>query len=210
MLRSVALGLVAAACGCLSVGMLVSTACITAPPPQLPAEVEHRPTILRDSVTPSGLVLSQLPTGGFIVPVVLEDPNQTFEWDIFIDYNACSDSQNCTTATPPRTPPGIIVVTPTPGTVDGGVVEVSFDSPTDLDPSRCHSIDFIVASRFLSGQPHTPDPNVGGDSVRWIWDPDGTTPCDLFVYDAGALQDGAFPLDAASESLPAIPESGAD
>jgi hypothetical protein len=51
----------------------------------------------------------------------------------------------------------------------------------------------------------------GGDIATWLWDPAGTVPCDLVVYDAGALQDGAFPpADAGADALPVVPESGAD
>jgi hypothetical protein len=189
--------------------MLVSAACITAPPPQLPEETEHRPTILHESVVPSGVILAELPLE-FEVPVDLEDPNESFQWDVFIDYEACIDPPNCTSATPPRTPPGVVTVTPTPGTLDGGIAWVSFSAPTDLDPSQCHSIQVFVAHQFEPGSPHQPD-SIGGDSVQWIYDPPGAVSCDLIVYDAGAFQDGAFPpADAPSEALPAVPESGTD
>jgi hypothetical protein len=211
MVRLYALSLATATC--VAIAMLVATACITAPPPQLPQEVAHRPTIMHESVQPpAGLVSFDLPSE-FLVPVVLEDPNETFQWDVFIDYNDCADPSSCT-PTPPLAP-GIQTVAPTPGTLDGGVEFVSFIVPPDLDPSRCHNIDFLVAHKFETSStgsplPRTWDP-VGGDIVTWTWDPAGTVPCDLVVYDAGALQDGAFPpADAGTEALPAVPESGTD
>ena len=209
MSRSLVFGLAAAAGACLAVGALVSTACITAPPPELPAEIEHRPTILHESLVPSTTnVLAQLPTGGFIVPILLEDPNESFWWEVFVDYNSCTDPPNCTAATPSE-PPGAHYVSPTPGTLDGGVVEVSFTLPADVDPTQCHRIDFYVAHAFSATSPVTFDP-IGGDSAGWIYWPEGV-PCTLIVYDAGALQDGAFPpADAAPDSLPVVPESGAD
>ncbi len=210
MLRALTLGLVAAACATIAVGIVVSTACITAPPPPLPTELEHRPTIQRASVQPSVEVFSQLPTGGFIVPIQLEDPNESFQWDVFVDYSACTNPPDCTMATSPVTPPGIQTETPTPGTLDGGVVLVSFDSPPGLDLSQCHWIDFEVAQQFLPGLPHSPNPTVGGDSFLWLYEPAGVT-CSSVVYDAGSLQDGAFPpADAGAEALPVVPESGTD
>jgi hypothetical protein len=209
MLRALTLALVAAACATIAVGIVVSTACITAPPPELPTELEHRPTILRASVVPPTEVLSQLPTGGFIVPIKLEDPNELFQWDVFVDYNFCTNPPDCTMATSEVTPPGVVQVTPT-GALDGGVVLVSFDSPPGLDLSQCHSIDFEVAQQFQPGLPHSPDPTIGGDSFTWIYEPAGVT-CSSIVYDAGPLQDGAFPpADAGADALPVIPESGTD
>ena len=209
MLRALTLGLVAAACATIAVGMVVSTACITAPPPPLPTELEHRPTIWRQSVVPSTGLFSQFPTGGFIVPIELEDPNESFQWDVFVDYNACTNPPDCTMFTSPVTPPGIQTVTPTPGTLDGGVVLVGFDSPPGLDLTQCHNIDFEVAHQFQPGLPHSPDP-IGGDGFTWFYQPAGVT-CSSVVYDAGPLQDGAFPPAAAgAEALPVVPESGTD
>jgi hypothetical protein len=99
---------------------------------------------------------------------------------------------------------------PTPGTLDGGVLLIEFNVTPDLDPSRCHKIEFFVAHAFETGLPRTFDP-IGGDFATWTWDPAGTVPCDLIVYDAGALQDGAFPpADAGADALPVVPESGTD
>jgi hypothetical protein len=206
MARYLALAFVSAAC--VAVATLVAAACITAPPPQLPQEVEHRPTIVHESVVPpAGVILDSLPIE-FVVPVLLEDPNESFEWDVFIDYTACASSM-CE-PTQPRTPPGVVQVTPTPGTLDGGVVTIDFSSPPDLDPTQCHQFDFLVAHAFEQGFPHTPAP-PGGDIVTWIYDPGGAVPCSFLVYDAGSLQDGAFPpTDAPTEALPAVPESGTD
>jgi hypothetical protein len=90
MLRALTLGLVAAACATIAVGIVASTACITAPPPPLPTELEHRPTIQHQSLRPpEGVPFPDLPTE-FVVPVLLEDPGETFQYDVFVDYNDCS------------------------------------------------------------------------------------------------------------------------
>jgi hypothetical protein len=206
MLRFVALGLAAAACGCLAATVLASAACITAPPPQLPEVAGHRPTILHDAVVPpTDVVLAGLPQE-FVVPVQLDDPNESFEWDIFVDYNPCADPSSCQETQPIG---GVHGVTPTPGTLDGGVALVSFTAPTDLSTTQCHRIDFLVAHQFDPGSAHTWD-SVGGDIVTWFYNPGGS-PGGCPIYDAGSVQDGAFPPpDGGAEALPAVPESGGD
>jgi len=78
-----------------------------------------------------------------------------------------------------------------------------------LDDSLCHRIDFLVAHQFDPGSAHTWD-SVGGDIVSWFFNPGGN-PNGCPLYDAGALQDGAFPsADTGADGLPVVPESGAD
>lgn len=202
-LRFSAIGLVVAGCACAAVAFSTSTACITAPPPDLPTPPPHRPTILHESVVPpTDQILARLPTAGFVVPVQLEDPNQSFEWEVFVDYDPVQ-SPNPAIFTP---------VLPTPDTVDGGIYTVDFPPPIvpqPPDPGRCHRIDFLVAHHFDSASPHTWD-SVGGDIVTWLYNPGGS-PGGCPVYDAGSLQDGAFPApDAPPDTLPIVPESGGD
>jgi hypothetical protein len=208
MFRFVTLGLVAAACGCVMVAIAttMTSGCITAPPPEIPQLPLQRPTILHDAVVPpTNQILAQLPTE-FVVPVQLDDPDESFEWDVFVDYNPCADPTSCQPTAPTIYPQ---LVQPTPGTLDGGVSLVSFASFTDLDDTLCHRIDFLVAHQFDPGSAHTWD-SVGGDIVTWFYNPGGG-PNGCPIYDAGALQDGAFPPpDAAPDGLPVTPESGAD
>jgi hypothetical protein len=200
-LRFSAIGLIAAGCACAAVAVSASTACITAPPPDLPAQAAHPPRIQTESVQPPpGQILTALPPSGFVVPVVLEDPNQSFEWEVFVDYD------------PIAAPNPIILqpVTPSPDTVDGGVALVDFGvAASQADSSRCHLIEFLVAHAFNPSTPHTWD-SLGGDLVTWTYNPGGG-PAGCPVYDAGSLQDGAFPpADAPSDGLPVVPESGGD
>jgi hypothetical protein len=206
-LRFSAIGLIAAGCACAAVAAALasSTACITAPPPDLPQPPPHRPTILHDSVwPPPDQILASLPTSDFVVPVELDDPNQSFEWEVFVDYDPLlSPSSAIFTAVPPS-----------PDDVDGGIYTVDFPAPSvpqAPDPGRCHRIDFLVAHHFDSASPHTWD-SIGGDNVTWIYNPGGS-PGGCPVYDAGSLQDGAFPPptpDAPPDTLPIVPESGGD
>jgi len=201
-----AIGLVAAAGGCWVLAVATTSACVTAPPSELPQLSNERPTILHDAVVPpTDQILSELP-GEFVVPVELDDPDLSFEWDVFVDYNPCASPTGCQ-PTPPAIYPEL--VQPTPGTLDGGVALVSFAGMTDLDPSLCHRIDFLVAHQFDPDSPHTWD-SVGGDIVTWFFNPGGG-PNGCPVYDAGKLQDGAFPSsDEGTDGLPVIPESGTD
>jgi hypothetical protein len=192
--------LAAAACTCLGAAIASLASCLTAPPPDLPALPLHRPTILHDAVVPpSDQVLTELPVDGFVVPVVLEDPNEFFVWDVFVNYPDDGTS--------PVTPPGVTIVTPTPGTTDGGVVTVGFPSPGKdkiPDPSACNRIDFVVAHQFNSSSLHTPD-STGGDVVTWLYSTGGPSAC-IATYDAG---DGAF-FEAAPDGLPVAPQDAGD
>jgi hypothetical protein len=205
MLRFHLIGLAAATCACAAIALAAATACITAPPPDLAQPGVHRPTILHEAVQPPpDQILAELPPE-FAVPIELDDPNQSFQWDVFLDYdpNVLSNSKPLLY---PQT------VQPTPGTVDGGILLVDF-FPSDSngvppDPSLCHRIDFLVAHAFNESSPRTWD-SVGGDIVSWLYNPGDPAGCP--VYDAGALQDGAFPAPEASpDALPIVPESGTD
>ncbi len=199
-LRFPAIVLAAAACACAALGFLASSACITVPPPDLPQGPVHPPAIEHASVVPpEDQILTSLPPQ-FSVPVVLQDPNESFYWDVFVDY----DPTNNANPIPPYYP---TLQSPTPGTVDGGVVSIQFgllqEQQTALSPSSCHVIQFLVAHAFQPQSPHTWD-NVGGDIVTWFYDPPGCP-----MYDAGSLQDGAFPASDASDALPVTPGDSA-
>jgi hypothetical protein len=201
-LRFPALALFSAACSCAAVALAATTACLTAPPPDLPQPPLHRPTILHESVKPPpDEILTALPVE-FLVPIVLEDANETYEWDVFVDF----DPGAPTPSAPVRFP-----TQETPTGLDGGVVlqPFSLSANDGLDPSSCHRIEFLVAHGFNTGTPHTWD-SIGGDIVSWLYNPGGS-PAGCPVYDAGSLQDGAFPpADGGTDGLPLVPESGTD
>jgi hypothetical protein len=201
-----ALGLIGGACGCMAIAFVTATACVVAPPGQLAQLPPHRPTILHDAVyPPTDQILTEMPTE-FLVPVELDDPDQSFWWDVFVDYNPCNEQNDCQPTAPTVDP---TLVTPTPGTLDGGVVIVPVPQITGLDPTVCHRIDFLVANQFTPDSPHTWD-SIGGDIVTWFYN-SGGGPNGCPLYDAGAFQNGAFPpADAAAEGLPVVPDSGGD
>jgi hypothetical protein len=182
---------------------LLIVACFTASPPTLLNPL-RRPTIVFASVVPApDGILSQIPAGGFSVPVELGGPDQPFLFDVFIDFDPIVH-------TAPKIYPQEFL--PTASTADGGVVVVTFDldpASPDLDPAYCHRIEFLVAHGFNTNppSPHTPD-SIGGDSVSWLYSgAGGGNGCPL--YDASALGDAGWLTDAAAtDGLPVAPESG--
>jgi hypothetical protein len=199
--------IVAAVGACVLAGALATVACIVAPPPDLPPQPLHRPTILHDSVVPPTdqiLTAAQIADGGsltFLIPVELDDPDRQFSWELFVDYD-------------PYTTPGPFLygaVQPTPSAVDAGTVVVAI--PVSFEDRRlsspyCHRIEFIVAYSFSAF--HTPD-SLGGDTATWLYNGAGGSDGCPTSYDASALGDGGWPMpDAPADQLPVVPESGGD
>lgn len=183
--------LLVAACASAVASGIAAASCITAVPPSLPEILNQRPAILHDAVVPAEGPLAKWPHDNtFLVPVELDVPNESFVYDVFVDY------------VPPNQ--GLLIPPSGPTTPpDGGISIVQFTlTPDDLpDPEVCpHRIEFLVAHAFnglLSK--HTPD-SFGGDIVTWEW------PSACPSYDAG---NGTFP-DAQLDSLPVAPEAGGD
>jgi hypothetical protein len=130
------------------------------------------------------------------VPVETGNPNDSFVFAALVD----PDSN-------PNPTPAYGPFTISPATAnDGGVTLVDF-AISAQDPGYCHEIRVIVAHAFSTISPPTPD-SIGGDSVVWFYNPGGSAGgCP--EYDAGSLQDGAFPTtDAPSDGLPIVPDTG--
>jgi hypothetical protein len=188
--------LVTGAIACLAAGAAV--ACFSAPPADLPTQPIEPPVILSSSVEPpAGQVLTELPSGGeFEVPVRVS-AGESFQWEVFVDYDAKQDPNYSN----PRTAGSV----PADSATDGGVTVVPFFlSGGDFEPWQCpHQIEFFVAYQFNLPSSPTPE-SYGGDSISWVYDPIGC----LNYDDAG---DGSFPpADAEPDSLPVAPESGTD
>jgi hypothetical protein len=141
------------------------TACIIAEPPSDPPRLPTtRPTIVRGSVVPPASNIIGVWPGTFIVPVELSDPTVTFEYSVWIDFNAATGE-------------GLVDFRTSSFVEANGRVrrlEVALGPPTD---DRCHVVEVLVALRF-AGQfgtgAHSPlDP--GGDVVSWIYNPNGDT-----------------------------------
>ncbi len=179
----------AAACGAATIVGIA--ACLTAPPADVGTSTNERPTIVHDAVYPPEGLIAQWPIDNqFIVPVQLPGPTASCFWrDFDQDIEAPPppsplDNSQCTTSL-----------------LDGGVALQDFHikPPTD---GHCHVFTFIVAHNFSAEM--LPD-SIGGDLVKWEYEPPNAL-CNF--YDAGALQDGAFPMDAGSDGLLIPPESG--
>jgi hypothetical protein len=200
----------AAASACVVAGALATAACIVAPPPDLPPQYVHRPTILHDSVVPPAneiLTASQLPDSGeltFLIPIQLDDPSAPFLWRMFIDYNYDPSSV-------PQEPDTGGQFQPTISTLDGGTVVLSVTvafQDGKLATPYCHRIEFVVAYGFSA--PHTPD-SLGGDTVTWLYNGAGGSDGCPLSYDGSALGDGGWSMaDAPVDQLPVVPESGSD
>ncbi len=170
------------------VGALAAEACFTAPPPNLPELTDPRPTILTDAVQPPEGTLAAWPTE-FIVPVQVDLSNETFVYNVFVDYLVNQEPQR--------------VGPPTSSGPDGGPALVKF-SLQQPDTAFCpHRIEFLVAEGFNMASQHTPN-SFGGDIATWSYVNGGAGACP--AYDAG---DGAFP-DVAADGLLVVPESGSD
>ena len=71
----------------------------------------------------------------------------------------------------------------------------------DFDPAECHYIVFTVGSTFADPQ----QCHYGGsDTTAWYYRPAFAS---CVSYDAGTLDDGAFP-EAGADGLFVVPESG--
>jgi hypothetical protein len=165
----------------------LTLACFVVSPPDVPKSVVHRPTILHDSVQPpADRILTEWPSDGtFVVPVALDDPGQSFQYDLFVDYEGTNST--------PTIEPTVVQST----LADAGVVLVSFvldKNAREFGPPSCHRIEFIVADAFKADSLHTPD-DVGGDSVTWLYNGTGSAfGCPPF--DAGGPADAGMPNDA--------------
>jgi hypothetical protein len=162
-------------------GVAGLAACIT-PPPEWTNPPPTRPVILDDEVEPPLTQLLQtLPEGGFIVPVLVADPLETFSYSIFVDYDPDNN--------PGQASLGVV----SPGSTQ---YTVKFQAPLQLTAAACHRLDFLVMhdfARLTDGAvlPHTPD-SVGGDQITWFYLPGGS-PNGCPGYDAGLPSSDASP-----------------
>jgi hypothetical protein len=157
--------------------MCAVAACIVAdPPPDIPAPPPHHPTILHGSVVPpTTQVLTDISPAGlsFEVPVELEDPNASFEWNVFVDYDP---NLNPLPKTGRFEAPDLTAF-------DAGVRMINFT--VKVSDTSCHVIELVVALQFSVGSSHTPN-QYGGDTATWFVNPSGE-PGGCPTYDASGL-----------------------
>jgi len=167
-------------------------ACITIPPPDLATPPPHPPVIDHAGVIPlQDTTLSTWPTPQtpLLIPIELFDPDESFEYAVFIDYDPSTTTQADV---------GPVLVRPPPTVMDGGtyLLEIGTLPSAPLD-GLCHRLEVDVARSFASV--HTPD-SVGGDSVWWWYGANGCPP--------SWPQDGTLPADAPYDGVQLIPDSG--
>lgn len=182
----------ARAAAVLFVVLAAATSCIIAEPPSDPPRLPvSRPTIVRGSVVPPpSNILGRFPDK-FIVPVELFDPTVTFEWALWIDFNAATGEGLEFLGT------SEFEAANSTGRVR--TLEIPVRAPAD---DRCHVIEVVVALRFGPGVTgaHAPlDP--GGDIVSWFYNPTGD-PSGCPMLDAGIDASG---IDAGNDA-----DGGAD
>ena len=169
---------VAGVAGSLAVATAFAACIIADPPPDLPKPPRHHPNIVHGAVVPPATKVMATFPSKFLVPVEVFDPDVSFLWNVFVDYDPLDSARRAE-----------VLSGGSPDAIDGGVriVDFTIDPP---DPSSCHVIEFIVALGFDSKSTHTPD-SYGGDSVAWFYNPSGD-PSTCPQYDAGGI-DGAAP-----------------
>jgi hypothetical protein len=170
------------------------SACITVPPPDLPEPRLVGPTALHNSVVPpEGILLTWPPDATFIVPVKMDNPTETFVYNVFTDYY---DVPPGTQSYPQRVASG-----GGPNAPDGGISLMMFMLKAPKTSTCPHRIDFVVAHQFNQNSDRVWD-NYGGDIVTWSYYPSGEPVCS--DYDSG---DGSFP-EASFDGFPLPPEVG--
>jgi hypothetical protein len=181
--RRIARGLAMAVFAAVGVGAVASVACITVPPPDLPAVQPEPPTVLRASVVPNPAVPLTTWPAEFSVPVRVASAGDPFEWELIVDSNFLAPQ--ATGSHTGETP-------------DGGVVLVPVKHPTQPSTGGCpHLVQFIVAHSLPD---HIPD-SLGSDEVDWTYAPGGT-PFGCPTFDAG---DGSSPEASSDAMLPLAP-----
>lgn len=187
--------------------------CLTTAPPGIATAPPPRPTILQNSVTPPAdqLLVDWPSDDTFEVPVQLQDPQETFEYDVFVDYAAAYAIAIEQGETNPNPYPEIPPVPVSTGANNAGIVIVTFPLPVPAPSTSCHTIEFLVVNQFAQLEGGTPlyhVPNAAGsDSVIWFYAPGGSLDgCP--VYDAGIFEDGATPSDGAANDVGAPPADG--
>jgi len=162
---------------------LLMTGCFVAPPPALSQWPARRPTILHDSVVPStNQILAQLPVDSvLLVPVEIDDPNESFKYRLFIDYQEADQTS--------LVAEGQSLPTASAGSGASVVLALSLDTnvaAARLSTPYCHRIEAMVGHGFSAF--HALD-TVGGDSVTWLYDGAGNAEA-CPTADAGPEVDG--------------------
>jgi hypothetical protein len=172
----------AALCGLAVAGGAALGACVLVEPPaELPPVLKHRPLILQQLVAPPATrILEYWPPSGlsFDIPVEMLDPDASFDFQAFLDYDPISDRVSSLVR--------FGTIEPDPATEVNGVRSLQVKlSVQNVDTTGCHVIEVIVANSFPEN--HTPD-SYGSDSVTWFYAPTGSLN-DCPSYDAGVTRD---------------------
>jgi hypothetical protein len=170
---------------CLAGAIAVTSACLTDPPPDLPSGSNQGPEIITDALVPPGEFTVWPGDGTFKVFVRNVDPNKCL-YSVTMDGVLKVPCQRC----------GQVV--------SNGVVEIDLFGLPILDPLTCSQpITVYVATGFIGSQCTAYDDGQG-DTATWLY-----SPLTCLVYDAGSVQNGAFP-EGSPDGLLVVPESGVE
>jgi hypothetical protein len=171
--------------------MPFGASCIIAESPAtIPVQNAVPPVILQTSASPTtSAILVTFPPSGFLVPVKLFDPEQTFVWRVFVDFNPQDSNAELAAQGTDRTKstgassPGVEDVTPEDARQ--GIRRIKFLAP-QVDDQTCHTIEFIITTDKGTGNPqnlHAVDPTTS-DKITWFYSPTGDR-AECPVQDAG-------------------------
>ncbi len=160
---------------------LLAGCLIAESPAEVPVQTPERPTILEPLVVPTArAVLGSFPPSGFLVPVKLFNPQQAFEWRVFVDFDPFDLNPDSPSAAQGTSRP-VLEGESAPGQEDvtaddplQGIRRVKFVI-TPLDPTTCHTIEFVAATDFQGSGTrslHAVDPQQS-DHVVWFYSPSG-------------------------------------
>lgn len=194
------IALAAGGCACLAaLAIIASGACVVAPTSDAPVPPVRRPTIVHTRVDPpSDMLLTEWPTTGFTVEVLLGDPSDFFVWEMRVDGDVVYLG-------PPNGRPRQAA----PSEFVNGLLPLvaPSDPGTFIDKTQCHTIEVLVGHDFAPVTQNsvindTIFDSIGGDSVWWYYvGPRGPGACGTYNGDAGAT-------DASIDILPVPPVEG--
>lgn len=151
------------------------TSCLIAESPaDFPEQPTERPTIVQSRVIPTTeKVLASFPTAGFVVPVKLLNPEQTFQWRVFVDFDPLSANSQDRPAAGGKSEAGKEDLAP--ADARNGIRRIEFDIAAP-DDEVCHTIEFLVTSASFASNDartiHNVDPLLS-DQITWIYSPGG-------------------------------------
>jgi hypothetical protein len=171
----------------LVVSRALASCIIADPPAEPPQPLTEQPYIVNRSIVPTPPLLTEWPTGGFIVPVHV---STTFQYAFYVDSLSTALGKSPILEAPS----------------DAGYLATG--SPSAPDAGGCHIVSFGVQNYDPNDPPSSPGVLAGDVAALWLYYPTGQGGCTGF--DASAFQDGAFPPVMDGFSPPPVMVDGSE